>query len=524
MTAKLSTAAIGRAIDHICRFGDTDVFPHLIEIAFLKEKRAEIVSAISQIDLDTVSPIQAIEVIAPKSRLGFRIVHQLNYLDVLLLTAAVIDIGDELERLKLPESEPGPFAYRFDSQGGESLFRQNRTYKDWLELQRSVIASNPYSHVIFTDIADFYARIYLHRIENTLDVATSNKGAKRFIEKVIKSVRSRQSHGIPIGCSASRLIAEVVLADSDGALREQGFDFTRFVDDFRIFVRHGDDPYAILSFLAEQLSITEGLSLNAQKTKILRLDEFTALLNADAEDVHDHAERKAIEALQGLAYFDESPNTDLVSDFRGINLVQMLEREVAEEFWDLGRIRAIFRALRITLCADAVYLIVQDFEKYAPFVKEIVLFFDELKKHGLLPEIDIRAPVLRQFGAASARSIPVIRAWLYEFPIRGIIALDNRTVTELPVSGILDRRQLFLMHGLNGNVNFFRRNKTRFEEKSLLEKGAFLLGATCLPRDEFESWISAIKPNMHRPLDPLFCDWVKTKCGQLGDVIAVRSS
>jgi len=48
--------------------------------------------------------------------------------------------------------------------------------------------------VIFTDIADFYQRIYLHRIENTLDSATANKGVKRFIEKIIKQVRSKQSY------------------------------------------------------------------------------------------------------------------------------------------------------------------------------------------------------------------------------------------------------------------------------------------------------------------------------------------
>jgi hypothetical protein len=43
---------------------------------------------------------------------------------------------------------------------------------------------------------DFYQRIYLHRIENTLDAATANKGVKRFIEKLIKQVRSKEPLGI----------------------------------------------------------------------------------------------------------------------------------------------------------------------------------------------------------------------------------------------------------------------------------------------------------------------------------------
>jgi hypothetical protein len=79
------------------------------------------------------------------------------------------------------------------------------------------------------------------------------------------------------------------------------------------------------------------------------------------------------------------------------------------------------------------------------------------------------------------------------------------------------------MQGLNRNVSFFRRNKTRFEERSTLEKGAFLIGATCLPSDELQAWISAIKPNMHRPLDRALCDWIKTQSGRLSDIIEMRS-
>ena len=125
-----------------------------------------------------------------------------------------------------------------------------------------------------TDIADFYQRIYLHRIENCLDTATANKGVKRFVEKLIKQVRSKQSYGIPVGGTASRLIAEAVLADTDNALAGEGIEFTRFVDDFCVFVKPDQAPYSILAFFADQLAASEGLSLNAQKTKLFTIEEF----------------------------------------------------------------------------------------------------------------------------------------------------------------------------------------------------------------------------------------------------------
>jgi hypothetical protein len=191
------------------------VFPHLVELVFVQEMKDEVIKEISSIDLETFNPAQAIETIAPKSRYGFRIVHQLLLLETLLFTAALVEIGDDLEKLKRPIEEFGPFAYRFVESGDESIFLKDHTYRDWLVWQSEKVKADGYTHVIFTDIADFYQRIYLHRIENSLDSATANKGIKRFVEKIIKQVRSKQSYGIPVGGTASRLIAESVLAGSD---------------------------------------------------------------------------------------------------------------------------------------------------------------------------------------------------------------------------------------------------------------------------------------------------------------------
>ena len=38
-------------------------------------------------------------------------------------------------------------------------------------------------------------------------------------------------------------------------------------------------------------------------------------------------------------------------------------------------------------------------------------------------------------------------------------------------------------------------------------KPAFLYGATCLPKDEYEVWLGNVKQRMSFPLADLFCDW-----------------
>ena len=104
-------------------------------------------------------------------------------------------------------------------------------------------------------------------------------------------------------------------------------------------------PYVVLAFLAEQLATNEGLSLNAQKTKVWTISEFQEELESQEDDVFDKAERDAIEALTQSLYFDEEPDPEEIEKIRALNLVEMLENELAHDLWDFGKIRLIFRGL-----------------------------------------------------------------------------------------------------------------------------------------------------------------------------------
>jgi hypothetical protein len=522
MSVRLSTSSIERAINHIATFGDTDVFPHPVETAFLLEKGKEIAAELRVLDLETFEPAQAIETIAPKSRWGFRIVHQLPLLETILYTAAAIEIGADIESMKRPLDEFGPFGYRFEVGKTEaSLFVSGHSYKDWLQWQRDQLDAGEFSHVVATDIADFYQRIYFHRIENILDVATDQKGIKAFVEKLIKRIRGKQSYGIPVGGSASRILAEAILCDADSALADEGLVFSRFVDDYRIFLKQDQAPYVALAFLAEHLATTEGLSLNNQKTKIWTDEEFAAVISAQQGDVFDKAERAAIEALTQSLYFDEEPNEDEVEKIRALNLVEMLEAELGQDHWDFGKIRLIFLGLRVTANADALEIIIDRFDDLLPFVKEFVLLADALHKSDVELGSKIRTTVLKLLESGAATSVPTIQVWLLELFVRNCFEIDHKTLTRI-TTNTLSRRQSFLIRGLNDDVNFFRRNKTRFEELNVFEKHHFMLGATCLPKDEFYNWISAIKPNLRRPLDSRFCDWIKNKQGNLDHILADR--
>jgi hypothetical protein len=496
MAYRLSAASLTHAIRHLCKHGDTDVFPHLPELNFLREQQVEVVKELHDLDLDGYSPGGAFEALGPKSRYGFRIVHQLPVHDTVLLLAAVIEIGDLIEAHRPAVGGNEAFSYRFAPDGKGGLYRMDRTYKDWLKSQAALVQGNlKIKHVIATDISDFYARINFHRLENLLDEAAPNHGAARYIKKHIKVIRARQSFGLPVGGSAARLLAELSLTDTDRALQHDGRVASRFVDDFRIYLRADENPYDALAFLAEQLGINEGLSLNVSKTNVYSRTDFLARLKHLVTDVSDEAEGAALETLTSDLYFDEDPDADDLEKLKSMNLLGFLQEEVGKDSFDMGRIKVIFRALKIAKPVEAIEYISTNSVELVIFAKEMTLLMQvlEAEKPGCFDHLT--DTIIQAILAPPASSIQLIKTWLLELFVRGTVPITAAGTKKLEVlSSPLDKRQRHLIRGRIGDKNFFRKNKTSFGQLSALEQPCFVWAASCLPEDEYGTWLSTVKP------------------------------
>ena len=509
MAYRVSRKSLTAALTHLCRYGDTDIFPHLPELAFFVEEQEAIVAELSKLDLDSYTPIGATEALAPKSRYGFRIAHQLPALDTLLFLASVVEIGGKIEAKRQSKTSARAFSYRFavDTRIGQ-LFRPGGTYKDWLHRQQKLLANPKFRRVISTDVSDYYSRINFHRLENLLDEAAPGHGAVRFIKKHIEIIRAKQSFGLPVGGAAARLLAELALSDIDQALADHGLFVTRFVDDFRLFLRSTDNPYDALGYLAEQLGITEGLSLNNAKTSVLERGEYLQQLNRMTSDISDEAEGIALEALTADIYFDDNPDEEDVEKLRGLNLVEWLAREIARKEWDMGRIKVLFRAIKIAKPEDAHDFITCHFSELAVFAKEVCLLMETLEddKPGCFDSMldELIAVVL----SPPASSVQVIRTWLLEILVRGIVNIPRRRVRELEaLPEVANKRQLLLIRSREKDTSFFRKQKTATHNFSAPELSCLVWGASCLPRDEYKNWINAVKRSFKKPLDKLYLEW-----------------
>src|SRR5690606_28777891 len=349
------------------------------------------------------------------------------------------------------------------------------------------------------------------RLENLLDEAAPANGAARYIKKVIKVIRAKQSFGLPVGGTAARLLAELALSDTDKALIDHGIIATRFVDDFRIFLNAGDNPYDVLSFLAEQLSINEGLSLNAAKTKVMSRETYLEALKGLTSDISEEAEGEALETLTADIYFEDSPDPEDIEALQALNLLGFLQEEIGKENYDVGRIKVIFRALKIAKPPDAIEYIIANFSELVVFAKEVSLLMQALEEDSPGCFNDLADSVILAILEPPASSIQVIRTWMLELFVRGTVPISGVQFKKIEnLSSLLDKRQLHIIRSRTNNKHFFRMHKAAVGQIPPFEQPAFISGAVCLPKDEYENWLATLKPIFSGPTCHLFLRWVKS--------------
>jgi hypothetical protein len=57
MGYRLTAKSLKAAIRHLCRYGDTDIFPRLPELAFFADEERHIITELSKLDLDSSSQV-----------------------------------------------------------------------------------------------------------------------------------------------------------------------------------------------------------------------------------------------------------------------------------------------------------------------------------------------------------------------------------------------------------------------------------------------------------------------------------
>ena len=346
------SAAIRRALKNVVAFGDTDVFPFPFERYLFGDRQEECAALVEQQskrfeeELRLHPPIN-VEALAQVGYTGFRRVTLVEPIWNIHYLALVASVADEIEANRPSTSNSRVFSYRHGWNKDRHSFFQDLTWIDYRK--QAVRLSLGHEFVIVTDIADHYARINHHRLENSLNRICGGGQVKRLM-RLLQRFSSTRSYGLPVGGPASRLLAELSLVDVDLRLSNSRVDFVRYADDYTMFADSKPSAYRALMELSDSLAL-EGLSLQKHKTRILSASEFQQMSSfLDPQDHHDSTDEQRLLQL-AIKYDPYSPTAEedyenLKSAVSQIDILGILSREIAKTTIDQPVTRQAISALR----------------------------------------------------------------------------------------------------------------------------------------------------------------------------------
>lgn len=345
--------AIRRSVRNIAAHGDTDVFPLPFERHVFFDQQAEVRGQLAALHTDFRTALErtppvTIDALAPVGYTGFRWVNQVDPIWNAYLLALVVSIADRIEATRLPATQV--FSYRYAWSEDDSKLFGPTNWRDYRRHARDV--ANRFPFVIITDIADFYPRIYHHRIDNALRRLPQGGDIPGRIMALLQKLQSADSYGLPVGGPAARMLAELALNDVDHHLDRRGVEFCRYADDFTLFATSRSAAYKTLVELADKLS-NEGLALQKTKTRILGQEEFLASFSR--LDLPDDTETLTDEdrLLRVSVRFDPySPTAAedyerLKQALQHIDIVGILAREVTKAAIDQAVSRQALAAVAV---------------------------------------------------------------------------------------------------------------------------------------------------------------------------------
>jgi len=517
---KLKEESLDWALKHIEMYGDTDIFPVPFEyeaIRYLWDKGVKALpngntlkQYLSNQDMLKWDVRTYRRCLTPKHKYGFRVSTQLDPLDSIIYLSLVYEIGEDIEAKRVSKDKNVSFSCRFDPNEDGRLFDPKVNYNSFLDYcddKTHILFNDEINYVVVADIADFFPRIYHHPLENAISSSTNKNMHYQALKNLMKNWNYSISYGIPVGQSASRLLAELTLNDIDEGLLSEGIDFCRYVDDFRIFCKTEKEAYKNLSTLANMLFENHGLTLQQHKTRIVPVDEFnTHYLKTDDKKEVDSLSARFGEILDGLGIsnpYNELNYHHLPEDIQelidNLNLEAALQDEIESENPDTRLVNFILKRFEQLNSADIVELVLDNIDKISTSFRQVFQYISELDIDSEKKEL-ISGKMLNVLEDSVIGNLEFHKLWVFH-TFAKIEGWGNK---DLPIlyNEYFDEyseRELILAMGNANQQSWFKTRKRNGMNFSEWTRRAFLFSARCLPGDESTHWYRS----MISRLDPL---------------------
>jgi hypothetical protein len=521
--------AFEQAVANIAALSDTDVFPLPVEGHIFHDRQPDVVSLLEDIQdnfearMATIGPMNQ-SALALVGYTSFRWVTQLDPVWNAYFLGLVLAIAPEIESARLPESDRRVYSYRYHPDAAT-----NRLFSDgaWAQFQRDSLERSRLKPFVLTcDIADFYARIYHHRLENALQSVDPNSDIPWRLLKLLTAFSNNTSYGLPVGGPAARILAELLLNRVDRLLSVNGLEFARYADDYHLFTDSASEAYGALLTLSELLLRNEGLTLQKAKTRIMSSEEFQSLSLYSAQDVPavDGAARRFLTI--SLRFDPYSPTAEddyesLKSQVEKFDIVGMLTREMQKSRVSSSLSRRLLQALQFVDSAQkeqVALTLVDNLENLAPVFTSVMRSLRDMGEDLSEAARGKIASQLRQLIASDSYlgRVDVNLAYLIR-----VMSFAPSAESEALLASLYERdvaafvkRDIVLTMGRWEAKYWLSDKKSDFASMHPWVRRAFLIASFRLG-DEGKHWRKSVAPTL-TPLESLTRKWMEERVAAPG--------
>lgn len=502
--------AITLAVDSIIRDGCSDITSEVLELNLIKKFRIEFEDDIkAKLNRNNVyemefRPLQFI--LTPKNRYVF------DYRKAAIITPSclakflsiVFQYADKVENARIPVSQNVVFSCRF-SPNEDGVFSKDINYSSWKEETKKRADHPDCKFVVSCDIAAFYDRVNIHRIESTLISIGVEQSLVKQTNDLLLLWSKKDSYGIPVGNVASRILAEAALIDIDEYLIGEEIVFTRYVDDYRLFAPSLIVAQKWMNKLTTRL-FRDGLMLNTGKTQIKSAVHESSSKGdvsvLDGVDEHAEAVLKTITKLTGgynrIARKFVMPAAERHGVFTEIKLEEELSLLSGLAIVEFSGIQKIVIASLVQKRFD---LLLQIAELCISYLYGLDYFIDMLIKNAdFVPEIE-----RERLADLYSNMIYSGELYSFEWHCASVARLLSHPsyfrknaliqIYKSPAKDISTYASMVALEGLKGKLtrSEFKTIREYFDRADEWEKRRLLSLSQVLPEEERKAWGKAVK-------------------------------
>lgn len=508
----LSKDSLEWSIEFLEKHSDGDIFPKILELGAILEKKEDFVNLVEGKPLTEFKPKPCRRFIVPKDEISYRQATQLYPQDSILLSALIYQYGKGIEDRRLPTNQV--FSYRFLPSPEEGLYSSKKAWNDfWTNAYQK---ARNYSVILYCDIADFYNQIYHHTVENQLAESGFPNQAIKWVKVLLESTTAGVSRGVPIGPHGIHLIAEATLIPIDNSMKSNGLDFLRYADDIVVFCKTEKDAKSALSLVASTLDKQQRLMLQKHKTKFYSPVEFQAICKDMIEDRPiDKDEERLLGIISkytgGNPYVSITYNSIKSEDWEQFSekiVSSIIDEYLAKDEIDYIRLRWFYRRLAQVGHPGALDVSIERIPKLGPCLASICTYIasiqsiepDEWKILGekLISLLDSDEIAGNEFFRLSILSLFTKNEHINHFA-----SLSKK----FQISDPFARREIILASIKNDALDWLREQKESYPHMDPWQKMGFIFCMSGFPSDEKKYFINRF--DNEGPFDKILAKWSK---------------